>query len=268
MGTTGSNVSRAFAQTPSGQIHYVECGSGKPVIMLHQSPRSWREYEFVLPRVGESFRAIAMDTIGFGESYRPTGPYSIQLFAQGVIDLMDALDLERASLVGHHTGAVVAVEVAASAPARVDRLVLSSMPYVGPSEREMRKTRAPIDLVHTTPDGTHLTELWNRRIDFYPPDRPDLIGRLVTDGLKVIDRVEDGHRAVSLYRMEERLPLVKAKVLILEASGDPFSFPEMERLVAAIPGCATAVIEGGMVPLPEQCPEEFSSTVVAFLSAL
>jgi pimeloyl-ACP methyl ester carboxylesterase len=266
MAAIDTTIVRGFAMTPGGQIHYAECGSGRPVVLLHQSPRSWREFEFVLPLVGAEFRAIAMDTLGFGDSYRPQDESSIQLFARGVIDLLDALHIERASLVGHHTGAVVAVEVAAFAPERVDALVLSSMPYVGPAEREMRKTRRPIDLVQPKPDGSHLQELWNRRAGFYPENRPDLLTRLVVDGLRVIDRVEDGHLAVSAYKMEERLPMVRAQVLILEGSADPFSFPEMGKLVAALPGSRTVVIEGGMVPLPEQCPLEFAHAVVEFLS--
>jgi pimeloyl-ACP methyl ester carboxylesterase len=266
MAAVETTIFRAYTTTPGGQIHYVECGAGQPVILLHQSPRSWREFEFVLPLVGTEFRAIAMDTLGFGDSYRSQRQYSVELFAGGVIDLMDSLQIERASLVGHHTGGVVAVEVAAFAPERVNRLVLSCMPYVGPAEREMRKTRPPIDLVEPKLDGSHLQELWNRRSSYYPAGRPDLLARFVADAVRVMDRIEDGHSACSVYHMEERLPLVRARALVLEGSGDPFSFPEMGRIVAALPGCKTAVIEGGGVPLPEQCPEEFTSAVVDFLS--
>jgi len=258
-------IRRGFADTPRGQIHYAEAGEGEPVLFLHQTPRSWTEYEWVLPIVGEGFRAIAMDTPGFGDSYRPREEAAIEVYASGVNDFLNAMALSRVSLVGHHTGGVVAVEVAASYPERVHKLILSSCPYVDQVDREKRKTRPPIDEVSFSADGSHLLELWNRRLAFYPKDRPDLISRFVLDALKVADHMEEGHRAVNAYRMEEKTPLIKAPTLVLAGTGDPFSHPRMGPLSQAIPGCITAEIEGGMVPMPEQMPESFSSAVVDFL---
>jgi hypothetical protein len=42
-------ILRSFADTPEGQIHYAMAGKGKPVLLLHQTPRSWDEYRAVLP---------------------------------------------------------------------------------------------------------------------------------------------------------------------------------------------------------------------------
>ena len=86
-------VHRTYANTPDGQIHYATAGQGKPVLLLHQTPRSWDEYRDVLPIIGSRYRAIAMDTIGFGDSYRPIQKTSIELYAQGVIQFLDVLAL-------------------------------------------------------------------------------------------------------------------------------------------------------------------------------
>ena len=260
-------IYKAYADTPEGQIHYAESGQGKPVLLLHQSPRSWDEYRDVLPLLGRKYRAIAVDTIGFGDSYRPKGQASIEVFASGIIQLMDALSIRRASLVGHHTGGVVAVEVAAAYPTRVEKLVLSSTPYVDAKDRERRKTRPPIDEVKEKPDGSHLTELWQRRMPFYPKSRPDLLRRFVLDALKVWGDVEAGHRAVNQYRMEERAPLIQAPTLVLAGTDDPFSFPRMNPLSQAIRGSRTAEIQGGMVPMVDQMPEAFAKAVMDFLDS-
>ena len=63
-------IRRAFADLPHGQVHYAECGDADApaVLLLHQTPRSWAEYRAVLPLLGARFRAIAMDTAGFGDS--------------------------------------------------------------------------------------------------------------------------------------------------------------------------------------------------------
>jgi len=258
-------IRRNYADTPDGQIHYAEAGEGKPVLLLHQSPRSWDEYRDVLPILGRKYRAIAMDTVGFGESYRLKGDASIEVFARGVFQLMDALFIRRASIVGHHTGGVVAVEVAASYPDRVEKLILSSTPYVDAEDRERRKIRPPIDEVKEKPDGAHLTELWQRRMPFYPKSKPDLLRRFVLDALKVWNEVEAGHRAVNAYHMEERVRLIKAPTLVLAGTDDPFSYPRMKPLSKHIHGSKTAEIRGGMVPMVDQMPEEFAAAVMAFL---
>jgi len=258
-------VHRNFADTPDGQIHYAAAGQGKPVLFLHQTPRSWDEYRDVLPILGTAFRAIAMDTVGFGDSYQLKESASIKLYARGVIQLLDALSIERASVVGHHTGGVVAVEVAAVYPERVEKLILSSTPYVDAENRELRKTKPPIDEVEPKPDGSHLTELWQRRMPFYPKDRPDLLTRFVRDGLGVLDRVEDGHRAVNQYQMEKKAPLIQAPTLVLAGTDDPFSYPRMKPLAASIKNSRTAEIEGGMVPMVDQMPEEFARVVMEYL---
>src|SRR4051812_30909722 len=64
---------RAYADAAHGQMHYAECsatsGAGAlPIVLLHQTPRSWREYGEVLPLLGARRRTIAVDTAGFGES--------------------------------------------------------------------------------------------------------------------------------------------------------------------------------------------------------
>lgn len=110
-------IRRGYADTAYGQVHYAECGSGAPVVLLHQTPRSWDEYREVLPLLGGTHRAIAMDTIGFGAS-APIAEHSIETYAAAVVAFLDALGLQRTALVGHHTGGVIAVEVAAAAPGR------------------------------------------------------------------------------------------------------------------------------------------------------
>lgn len=259
-------VRRAFVDTPGGQIHYAEAGRGKPVLLLHQTPRSWDEYRDVLPILGKKYRAIAMDTVGFGDSYRLDREGTVEDYGKGVISFLDALSIDRTALVGHHTGGVVAVEVAATHPERVEKLVLSSTPYVDADDREKRKSHPPIDEVKFKDDGSHLAELWQKRMAFYPKGRPDLLRRFLLDALKVWDRMEEGHRAVSRYRMEEKVPLIKAKTLVLAGTGDPFSYPRMRPLARAIKGSEMAEIEGGMVPMVDQMPEEFAAVVMDFLA--
>ncbi|GAA2446304.1 hypothetical protein GCM10010191_74120 [Actinomadura vinacea] len=254
-----------YAGTTRGQVHYAECGTGSPVVLLHQTPRSWDEYREVLPLLGRTHRAIAMDTIGFGAS-APLADHSIETYAGAVVEFLDALGLPEAALVGHHTGGVVAVEVAARAPGRVSALVLSSTPYVDAAARERRRDRPPIDEVEPDPGGAHLTELWQRRQKHYPPGRPDLLSRFVRDALVLGDDAEKGHLAVGRYRMEERIALVRCRALCLGASADPFVFPDLRILSSHLNNPTVAVIEGGMIPLMEHRSSEVCELIARFLS--
>ncbi len=123
------NVRYGYANSAVGQIHYRELGrGGEPLILLHKSPSSSVMYMTLMPLLAEAgYWAIAMDTPGFGLSdqlrERPT---SLDPYHQGVIDLMDALGISRASFVGHATGASIALEVAGRDPERVDKLIIAS----------------------------------------------------------------------------------------------------------------------------------------------
>lgn len=251
---------RRYLGPDGAQVHAVEHGprSGPPVVLLHQTPRSTDEYAGLAPLLAAAgLRAIALDTPGFGAS-DPTDA-TVEAWAQRFLDV---LDVERFAVLGHHTGGVVAVELAARAPERVTRLVLSSTPHVDAAARERRAGRRSVDHVEPRPDGAHLAELWRARAAFTPDG---LVEPVVRDALRAGHAAtEAGHAAVSAYRMEERLPLVRCPVLCVGSDADPFAFPDLGPLAAAL-GAATAVVAGGTVAVPEQCPEDLAAAVVPFL---
>lgn len=260
-------VRRAFADLPHGQVHYAHCGeAGTPVLLLHQTPRSWTEYREVLPLLGGRFRAIAMDTAGFGDSAPLPGASSIEGWAQVAVQLLDALGIADAHVVGHHTGGVIAVELAAAHGSRVRSLVLSSTPYTSEPFRIARAQRPPIDAVEHSPHGDHLTALWRKRQGFYPAGRPELLQAFVADALKVSGDVEGGHRAVARYRMEDKVAALRdRRTLLVHAPDDPFASPHTAEWRHLLPQAEVAVIEGGMVPLPDQLPGPFAAAITAFL---
>ena len=264
-----SSIRRAFADLSVGQVHYAACGdpTAPAVLLLHQSPRSWTEYRAVLPLIGARRRAIAMDTAGFGDSADGGVPASIEQWARVACELLDALGIEKVDAVGHHTGGVIALELAAAFPQRVRSLVLSSTPYTDETFRKARAQRPPIDEVAPSEDGSHLAALWQKRQGFYPAGRPELLEAFVLDALKVA-RVEEGHRAVASYRMEERIGRIAQPVLIMRATDDPFAAPHAAELQHHLPQARIVDIEGGMVPLPDQMPDAFARAVLDFLEKL
>jgi pimeloyl-ACP methyl ester carboxylesterase len=260
------SVRRAYVETADGQIHYATAGTGAPVLLLHQTPRSWDEYREVIPLLAAERRVIAMDTIGYGESYKPAAASGIEDYARGAIALLDGLGIGRTAVVGHHTGAVIAMELAASYPERVERLVLSACPFVDATDRERRRTGGHrVDHVEPKPDGTHLGELWQIRQAFYPRERPDLLTRFVADALRAGEKLIEGHRACSRYRMEEKIGRIRCPTLVTCGTADPFSFPKAELVHRHIPGSRLAPIAGGSVAVVDEMPEAFARLVADFL---
>lgn len=264
-----NSVHRAYADLPHGQVHYAECGphDAPPVLLLHQTPRSWSEYRDVLPLLGVRWRAIAMDTAGFGASDPPPGPAAIEAWAAIAAQLLGALGIAQAHVVGHHTGGVIAIELAACHGARVRSLVLSSTPYTDAAFRRARAERPAIDAVEESADGSHLAALWRKRQDFYPAGRPELLQAFVRDALQVRGDVEGGHRAVACYRMEERIAAITQPTLVIRAGADPFAAPHAQDWLQRLPQARLADIPEGMVPLPDQLPAAFAEAVLSFLEA-
>ena len=256
---------RSFVTTAAGMLHIVSCGEGIPVLLLHQTPRSWDEYRDALPLLGQHLRAIAVDTPGFGDSPAMAGTPTIERWAEAVIALLDVLGLEHASIVGHHTGAATAMEVAARAPSRVRALVLSSCPMVDAPRREHHAQTTPIDTVAHDAEGGHLLQLWRGRQPFYPAGQPSLLDRFIVDALRAGPMAAEGHRVVNRYRMEDRIGRVTAPTLIIGATDDPHAFPATSRVAAAIGHAEVTEIRGGTIPLPDAMPGEFSRAVLNFL---
>lgn len=105
-------------------VTYRRVGEGEVVLLVHgitSSSRTWRE---VMPGLGESFEVIAPDLLGHGTSAKPRGDYSLGAYASGLRDLLVALDVSKATVVGHSLGGGVAMQFAYQFPERLNRLVL------------------------------------------------------------------------------------------------------------------------------------------------
>jgi pimeloyl-ACP methyl ester carboxylesterase len=239
-------------------MNHVERGSGTPVVLLHQTPRSVDEYRDVLPALTDrGYRAIAFDTPGFGESAPVAGEPSIETWAATIGEAITGLGIERFALVGHHTGGVIAVELASREPERILALVLSSTPLTDAAYHAGAVDESSVDV------GEDADTLRASRAGFYPRDRPELLDRYVADALRAGPLARLGHHIVGSYEMD--VSELTMPVLLIGADADPYAFGQLERMAAALPYAETSVIAGGMVPLPDGWPEEFARAVADFL---
>jgi len=108
--------------------NYHDLGSGAPVVLIHGSGpgvSAWANWRLNLPFLSERFRVLAPDVLGFGYTDRPEGVrYDVDSWTEHLVGFLDALGLQRVSLVGNSFGGAIALSLATRFPQRVDKLVL------------------------------------------------------------------------------------------------------------------------------------------------
>jgi 4,5:9,10-diseco-3-hydroxy-5,9,17-trioxoandrosta-1(10),2-diene-4-oate hydrolase len=115
-----------FAICGDARMRYIQRGErGAHIVLIHGLMDSAEYWQNNIDALAERYRVWAIDLIGFGYSSRITTPvYSLQYFANAVRAFMDTQNIERAHIVGHSLGGAVALQLARTEPARVDKLVL------------------------------------------------------------------------------------------------------------------------------------------------
>ncbi|KRB76072.1 2-hydroxy-6-oxo-2,4-heptadienoate hydrolase [Nocardioides sp. Root190] len=125
----------AFIDVRGTSTHYHDLGEGTPVLFLHGSGpgvSAWANWQHALPVVGRTARALALDIVGFGHTERPADVrYSLRTWTDHVWGFLDALGLDRVSIVGNSLGGRIALQMAEDDQDRLDRLVLMGSPGVG-----------------------------------------------------------------------------------------------------------------------------------------
>jgi pimeloyl-ACP methyl ester carboxylesterase len=166
MHPTAVAARRAYVDTPNGQIHvYDTGGGGRPLVLLHQSPTSSIDFFGVFPLLqAAGLRLIAIDGPGLGLSDAPPRPTTVDDFVDAVFAVMDHLGVAQADVMGHHTGALVAVEAAVKQPARFRKLALYGAPLMPAEARQA---------------------LWDRIV---PREKEGVMHKPVPGGQNLVDR--------------------------------------------------------------------------------
>jgi pimeloyl-ACP methyl ester carboxylesterase len=256
-------TNRHFFLTEFGDVHYIDVGTSDapPLVLLHQTPRSTDEFAEVIPLLAAERRVIAMDNPGYGCSDIPQRQPTVEEYADTVVALMDHLEIPKAVLVGHHTGAILAVDIAARHSKRVDRLALSGPHYMDAEMREMLLQISKQWRVH--PDGSHMQEKWDKFSGWV--DDPMVVHRVVTDLLRAGETSEYGHFACADYLMENTLPRVNVPTLLIVGKNDFFAnTPKNAVFEETIPDNTKVMIDGGIF-LPTESPGPFAEVVLEFL---
>ena len=104
----------------------LDAGSGQPLVLLHGTAGHLEAFARNIRELSQHFRVIAYDIVGHGFTAKPDYPYTVDVLANHLVALLDALGIEKAHLSGESMGGLVAAWIAAYYPERVDRLILNT----------------------------------------------------------------------------------------------------------------------------------------------
>jgi pimeloyl-ACP methyl ester carboxylesterase len=134
-------VTHGYAVSEGGvKIHYASLGKGPLVVMIHGFPDFWYTWRHQMAALSEHFQVVAIDQRGYNLSDKPKGVenYDVRLLVGDVVAVVKHLKAERATIVGHDWGGIVAWQTALAMPQMVERLIILNLPHPNGLLRELR----------------------------------------------------------------------------------------------------------------------------------
>ena len=226
-------------RTESG-IAWRTLGSGPPLVLINGYAASKDDWDpGFLYALGRRSTVICPDNRGMGESDAAAGELTFEGMARDVLDVMDALDVTAAAVAGWSLGGMVAQQLAATAPERVNALVLLSTDPGGPiAKQATREVGTRLFDYSGTPQ-----EQARRMLELlFPPDRArrlyEMFGDLVAEARaklshETLDLQRDALRRRYEVSADERLARIAAPALIATGTEDIVIPPENSEILAA-----------------------------------
>lgn len=122
-------VEHGHADVGGVRIHYAKAGQGEPVVLLHTFPQNWYAWRHVIPLLAEDHLVLCPDFRGAGQSDAPPGGYDTEQRARDISGLLDALGLDRVTLVGHGWGGWAGFRLCLDTPERISGFVSLGMTH-------------------------------------------------------------------------------------------------------------------------------------------
>jgi len=268
-------MKKTVALPNSEVLAYIDTGnqSGPAVVLIHGYTDNARDWVPMLPYLSKRFRLILVDLRGHGKSSKPECCYTRVDFAYDIKLLLDALSIQKADIVGHSLGSIVAQTFAEFWPERTNRVVLIASTGGRPPgstglpqfdfAAEIRKLKEPID-----PDSPFMIAWW----DSPTPVDPEFIRRQRRDSAAIPLKVwlavlDQGLSSGTAYAdLQSTLPRLKAPTLLIWGSKDPImEEPARKTLIDALPAARVKIFEGlGHNPFWED-PASVAAVINSFL---
>ena len=263
-----------FLDLDGARIYYYAAGrrgGGDPIVLIHGFPTSSHLWQAVVPLLPEGHRVVVVDLLGYGRSDPPKSrDVSIRGHAERMRQVLDALGIERACVVGHDIGGGIAQTMAVRWPQRVSALVLvDTVAYDAWPQREVKMARAMLPLTRHLPATFLLSVLRTDLARGYADGQhgAHAIERYVKPFASAEGRDAFFEHLLALdprdtASLAPRLAEILAPTAIVWGAHDPFLPMSIgERLARDVPRATLDVIADGRHFTPEEHAERVAAAI-------
>jgi 3-oxoadipate enol-lactonase len=250
-------------------LHYEITGEGDPILFIHGLGSAARDWLFQTTYFSKHYQCITADVRGHGESGKPPGPYSIPLFTQDLIALLEFLHTPPVHVVGLSMGGMIAFQIAVDRPDLVRSLCIvnSSPMFVIRNFKERLQVWERFLFTHLL--GMRRTgKILGKRL-FPKPEQAGL-RKIFTEFWAANDKraYEESMKALVGWSVADRLGEIRSPTLIVSAEHDYLPFELKKICIQRMPNARLAVIEDARHGVTVEKPAEFNAVLEEFLCAL
>ena len=251
-----------------GRIYVHRVGGGEPIIFLHAVGLSGWSWEKVIDRFARQYTCYNIDLPGHDRSDIPLRKYSMDDYTDAVVDVMDAIGLERTNIVSDHTGTVLSLILAGKHPERVNRMVLDGLSYWN-RERGLIIWEKWFLPKYTDTTSYHVPVRPQWGWEDWQVDHPGLDEPVFEKMKEIHERsrlwIRLSQEANSSYDVEEAAAKVKTPALLLYGETDILRRGE-QRAREGIKGSVVKIIPDSAGVVHQQKPDEFVKLAMEFLN--
>jgi len=257
-------IRKLYVGAPERQVHVrlVE-GSEPTLVLLHQTASSSQCFEPLMRALTLPNRLIAIDLPGFGGSDEIEGWPALAAYRDCIVATLDQLGAGPIVVLGHHTGASLAIELAVACQDRVEAIILVGPVLMSQQERDdfLVSHGEPL-----TPDreGSHLLVNWQYAAGYNYDCPTELLHQEVVAMLRAWRGRAQAYRAVAGQDTAALAQRVVARVLLI-TSPDDYFHATLDRAIAAFPAAEVASVGGGNFQ-PTLDPVGIAGAVESFLA--
>lgn len=246
-------------------IHYVEAGSGPPLVLVHGLGGSWADWDYQITPFSQHYRVLAPDLRGFGDS--PIGEHApgVMQFVEDLRRFLDGVGIERCLLVGHSMGGAVCLQFSLQYPERISRLVITnSVPGFKPRTLRQYFEVSYRLFVMTLLGPARLSRISAQRM-FPGPENEGLRAKVIARGARNTRRAYIGSLArLTRWSVIEQLDRIVTPTLVVGAGKDYFGHDDIVRFAYALPKAYLHWFPEGRHGLPSEAPEAFNAVLLKF----
>lgn len=250
-------------------VYYETDGDGEPLVFIHGLGSSTVDWDEQVAAFKNKFRVLRYDVRGHGQTDKPSGRYSVPLFAQDLAKLLDRLGINEAHIVGFSMGGWIAFQFAVDHPDRVKSLtIVNSGPELMFNTWKKKKQLWTRLILFRLFNMKKIGEVLAPKM-FIKPEQEEI-------RQKFIERWAKNHKPAYMasfqgsvnWSVMDQIDKITCPILVVAADEDYTPVSEKQEYAAKLSNAKLIVIEDSRHATPVERPDEFNSTVLSFLEGL